>query len=65
MENVIAVYELPYDPHKIDALPPAVAESFCGVGNPLGLGAVRSGQIVLVGQQASIDNWRGTCSLDH
>jgi arsenite methyltransferase len=36
-----------YDPQEIDSLPPAVAESFCGVGNPLGLGEVRPGQTVL------------------
>src|SRR6516165_1468004 len=30
--------KLGYDPQEIDALPPAVTESFCGVGNPLGLG---------------------------
>jgi arsenite methyltransferase len=35
------------DPQEIDALPPSVTESFCGVGNPLGLGEVRSGQAVL------------------
>src|SRR5262245_31708644 len=39
--------KLGYDPQEIDALPPAVTESFCGVGNPLGLGAVRPGQTVL------------------
>jgi hypothetical protein len=27
-----------YDPPEIDALPPPVTGSFCGVGNPLGLG---------------------------
>jgi SAM-dependent methyltransferase len=36
-----------YDPQEIDALPPSVTESFCGVGNPLGLGAVLPGQPVL------------------
>jgi SAM-dependent methyltransferase len=38
---------LGYDPQEIDALPPAVTGSFCGVGNPLGLGEVRPGQTVL------------------
>jgi arsenite methyltransferase len=38
---------LGYDPQEIDALPPSVTESFCGVGNPLGLGEVRPGQAVL------------------
>jgi len=39
--------KLGYDPQEIDALPPLVTESFCGVGNPLGLGEVRPGQTVL------------------
>jgi SAM-dependent methyltransferase len=39
--------KLGYDPPEIDALPIAVTESFCGVGNPLGLGEVRPGQTVL------------------
>ena len=39
--------KLGYDPQEIDALPPSVTESFCGVGNPLGLGEVRPGQTVL------------------
>src|SRR5262245_42630534 len=39
--------KLGYDPAEIDALPPAVTESFCGVGAPLGLGEVRPGQAVL------------------
>jgi hypothetical protein len=30
--------KLGYDPQEIDALPALVTESFCGVGNPLGLG---------------------------
>jgi arsenite methyltransferase len=39
--------KLGYDPHEIDALPPSVTESFCGVGNPLGLGEFLPGQTVL------------------
>jgi hypothetical protein len=39
--------KLGYDPQDIDALPPLVTESFCGVGNPLGLGEVRPGQTIL------------------
>jgi len=39
--------KLGYDPPEIDALPTSVTESFCGVGNPLGLGEVRPGQAVL------------------
>jgi hypothetical protein len=36
--------KLGYDPQEIDALPTWVTESFCGVGNPLGLGEIRPGQ---------------------
>src|SRR5262249_4056960 len=39
--------KLGYDPQEIDALPPAVTESFCGVGNPLGLGELLPDQTVL------------------
>jgi arsenite methyltransferase len=39
--------KLGYDPLEIAALPTSVTESFCGVGNPLGLGEVRPGQTVL------------------
>ena len=39
--------KLVYDPKEIDALPASVTESFCGVGNPLGLGEVLPGQTVL------------------
>lgn len=39
--------KLGYDPNEIDALPTSVTESFCGVGNPLGLGEFRAGQAVL------------------
>jgi len=38
---------LGYDPKEIDSLPRSVTESFCGVGNPLGLGELRAGQSVL------------------
>lgn len=48
--------KLGYDPQEIDALPPPVTESFCGVGNPLGLGDVRPGQTVLdLGSGAGLD----------
>jgi arsenite methyltransferase len=43
--------KLGYDPQEIDALPPSVTESFCGVGNPLGLGEVHPGQAVVIGAQ--------------
>jgi arsenite methyltransferase len=39
--------KLGYDPNEIDALPASVTESFCGAGNPLGLGEVCPGQTVL------------------
>ncbi len=39
--------KLGYDPREIDALSASVTESFCGVGNPLGLGEVLPGQTVL------------------
>lgn len=38
---------LGYDPVEIDALPSVVTESFAGVGNPLSLGELSSGQIVV------------------
>jgi arsenite methyltransferase len=39
--------KLGYDPQEIDALPPSATESFCGVGNPLGLGDPLPDQTVL------------------
>jgi arsenite methyltransferase len=49
--------KLGYDPHEIDLLPPSVTESFCGVGNPLGLGEMRAGQTVLdLGSGAGLDS---------
>jgi len=39
--------KLGYDSKEIDSLPASVTESFCGVGNPLGLGDLRAGQTVL------------------
>lgn len=49
--------KLGYDPHEIDALPISVTESFCGVGNPLGLGEVLPGQTVLdMGSGAGLDS---------
>jgi arsenite methyltransferase len=45
------------DPQEIDALPPSVTESFCGVGNPLGLGDLHAGQTVLdLGCGAGLDS---------
>jgi SAM-dependent methyltransferase len=49
--------KLGYDPKEIDALPTSVTESFCGVGNPLGLGEVGPGQPVLdLGSGAGMDS---------
>ncbi len=49
--------KLDYDPQEIDALPTSVTESFCGVGNPLGLGEIRPGQTVLdLGSGAGLDS---------
>lgn len=48
---------LGYDSQEIDALPTSVTESFCGVGNPLGLGEIGPGQIVLdLGCGAGLDS---------
>jgi hypothetical protein len=49
--------KLGYDTNEIDALPASVTESFCGVGNPLGLGEVRPGQTVLdLGSGPGVDS---------
>jgi SAM-dependent methyltransferase len=49
--------KLGYDPQEIDALPPPVTESFCGVGNPLGLGELPPGRSVLdLGSGAGLDS---------
>jgi arsenite methyltransferase len=49
--------KLGYDPQEIDALPPAVTESFCGVGNPLGLSEVHLGQTILdLGSGSGLDS---------
>jgi arsenite methyltransferase len=49
--------KLGYDPEEIDALPPSVTESFCGVGNPLRLGEALPGQTVLdPGSGAGLDS---------
>lgn len=49
--------KLGYDPQEIDSLPCSATESFCGVGNPLGLGELRSGETVLdLGSGAGLDS---------
>ncbi len=49
--------KLGYSPAEIDALPASVTESFCGVGNPLGLGEIRPGENVLdLGSGAGLDS---------
>ena len=48
--------QLGYDAHEIDSLPGVVTESFAGVGNPLALGQLGAGQIVLdLGCGAGLD----------
>lgn len=47
---------LGYDAAIVDALPPELIESFCGVGNPFSLGPVQAGEAVLdVGCGAGFD----------
>ena len=48
---------LGYDAAEIDALPVSVTESFSGVGNPLALGELRRGDVVLdLGSGAGLDS---------
>ena len=48
---------LGYDAAMIDALPAPLTESFAGVGNPLALGELRAGDIVLdLGSGAGLDS---------
>ena len=47
---------LGYEPNEIDALPASVTDSFCGVGNPFGLGQVQPGEKILdLGSGAGMD----------
>lgn len=47
---------LGYHPQEINALSSSATESFCGVGNPLGLGEPRPGETVLdLGSGAGLD----------
>ena len=48
---------LGYDAAEIDSLPASVTESFAGVGNPLALGELRVGDVVLdLGSGAGLDS---------
>ncbi len=48
---------LGYDAAEIDSLPPQASESFAGVGNPLALGELRPGAVVLdLGCGAGLDS---------
>ena len=48
---------LGYDKDEIDQLPRALTESFAGVGNPLALGDVHAGEVVLdMGSGAGMDS---------
>jgi arsenite methyltransferase len=47
-----------YEPAEVDALPSAVTESFCGVGNPFSMGDPRVGETVLdLGCGAGLDTF--------
>ena len=48
---------LGYELDEIDALPASVTDSFCGVGNPFGLGQVQPGETILdLGSGAGMDS---------
>lgn len=50
------LHALKYDAGLIDKLPDKVADSYCGVGNPFSLGAIRSGDAVLdIGCGSGVD----------
>lgn len=50
---------LGYDPDEIDALPPSATESFAGVGDPLAVGELKRGDVVLdLGSGAGLDSIR-------
>jgi arsenite methyltransferase len=48
---------LGYDAAELDGLPASITESFAGVGNPLALGPLRAGDVVLdLGSGAGLDS---------
>jgi arsenite methyltransferase len=56
--------KLGYNPQEIDALPVSATESFCGVGNPLGLGELLPGQTVLdLGSGPGLDSLLAACRV--
>jgi hypothetical protein len=62
----VSARSLGYDPHEIDALPPALPESFCGVGNPLALGELHPGQTVLdLGSGPGLDSLLAARRIGH
>jgi len=51
-----ALEKLKYDPQLINALPPEVISTYCGVGNPFQLGPVHKGEVILdVGCGGGVD----------
>lgn len=54
--GIAGLEALQYDSTRIRALPDAVTASYCGVGNPFGLGPINEGETVLdIGCGAGVD----------
>ena len=48
---------LRYDSGFMEALPESVSRSYCGVGNPLALGPIQKGAVILdIGCEAGVDS---------